>query len=104
MTLLSYLRDELGLTGAKLTCGEGGCGACTVMVSRWDAELKVHPGPGRRSGGQAAPAADEGCRVPSSSRRTGQSRRRSASPLPCTAAPHPQRRQRLPGAPVLRRR
>lgn len=41
LTLLSYLRDELQLTGAKLTCGEGGCGACTVMVSRWDAELKV---------------------------------------------------------------
>lgn len=35
-TLLEFVRDDLGLTGAKLGCGEGGCGACTVMVSRRD--------------------------------------------------------------------
>lgn len=33
-TLLTYLRDTLRLCGTKLGCGEGGCGACTVMVSR----------------------------------------------------------------------
>uniref|UniRef100_A0A8C4R0T6 Aldehyde oxidase 5 n=1 Tax=Eptatretus burgeri TaxID=7764 RepID=A0A8C4R0T6_EPTBU len=28
--------ETVGLTGAKLACGEGGCGACTVMVSTCD--------------------------------------------------------------------
>jgi isoquinoline 1-oxidoreductase len=31
-SLLSALRDEMALTGAKPGCGEGACGSCTVLV------------------------------------------------------------------------
>jgi len=33
MTLLEVLRDKLDLTGTKLSCGKGSCGACTVLVN-----------------------------------------------------------------------
>lgn len=32
MNALSLLRDELGMTGTKLACGEGECGACTILM------------------------------------------------------------------------
>lgn len=31
-TLLCTLREQIGLTGAKQACGNGDCGACTVLV------------------------------------------------------------------------
>jgi len=32
-TLLETLRDQLGLTGTKECCGEGECGACTILLN-----------------------------------------------------------------------
>jgi xanthine dehydrogenase/oxidase len=35
-TLAAYLRDNLKLTGTKIGCNEGGCGACAIMISDLD--------------------------------------------------------------------
>src|SRR5947208_17065848 len=44
MLLVDYLRSsEVGLTGTKKVCAQGGCGACTVMVSAYaPAERTIH--------------------------------------------------------------
>jgi aerobic-type carbon monoxide dehydrogenase small subunit (CoxS/CutS family) len=31
-SLAEFLREEIGLTGTKIACNEGHCGACTVLV------------------------------------------------------------------------
>lgn len=42
-SLLHLLREEMGLTGAKYGCGEGACGACTVLVDGTPARACVVP-------------------------------------------------------------
>jgi xanthine dehydrogenase YagR molybdenum-binding subunit len=40
---LDLIRDGLGLTGAKLVCGTGGCGACAVLVDGNPTETCILP-------------------------------------------------------------
>jgi xanthine dehydrogenase/oxidase len=43
LLLIDYLRSPaVGLAGPKKSCGQGGCGACTVILSRWDGEKPEH--------------------------------------------------------------
>src|ERR1700692_4842664 len=32
LLLSDFLRDQLGLTSLKVACGEGACGACTIVI------------------------------------------------------------------------
>src|SRR5271163_3218715 len=32
LLLSDFLRDHLGLTALKVACGEGACGACTIVI------------------------------------------------------------------------
>ncbi len=38
LSLADYLRSECRLTGTKVVCAEGDCGACTVLLSRWEGD------------------------------------------------------------------
>ncbi|WP_018682924.1 molybdopterin cofactor-binding domain-containing protein [Actinokineospora enzanensis] len=41
LLLIDYLRAPgVALTGAKPACGQGGCGACAVLLSSWDAQAE----------------------------------------------------------------
>ena len=42
-SLLTVLREQLGLTGAKIGCAEGQCGACTVLVDDHPVRACVTP-------------------------------------------------------------
>lgn len=42
-TLLHVLREKLGLTGTKEGCGEGDCGACTILVNGKSINSCIYP-------------------------------------------------------------
>jgi len=43
VALLTVLRDHLDLTGSKYGCGEGACGACTVLINDNPARSCITP-------------------------------------------------------------
>lgn len=42
LPLSSYLRYDCALTGTKVVCAEGDCGACTIMVAKWQPDAPPH--------------------------------------------------------------
>jgi aerobic-type carbon monoxide dehydrogenase small subunit (CoxS/CutS family) len=42
-SLLTVLREQLGLSGSKYGCGEGQCGACTVLIGGFSRRSCITP-------------------------------------------------------------
>ena len=42
-TLAQVLREQLGLTGTKISCGTGDCGACTVLINGKAVKSCIYP-------------------------------------------------------------
>lgn len=40
-TLVQYIREKTTFKGTKVACGEGGCGSCAVLVSRYDTQTRA---------------------------------------------------------------
>ena len=77
-SLLSVLRDDLGLTGSKFGCGEGHCGACTVLIDGQTTRSCVTRGQRRRRASPSRPSKDSRT-GPAASRAAGVPRGRSVS-------------------------
>ena len=78
-SLLEVLREELGITGPKPGCGEGACGACTVLLGRRAVTACTTPAgeaAGHQvttvgsAGGTGTGSSDSGCSISSAARWT----------------------------------
>ena len=79
--LLDVLREDLGLTGTKEGCGEGECGACTVLLDGAAGRLPASCPSARSTGRDVRDRRRAGAAVAGSGRRSSTcSRRRSSRP------------------------
>ena len=83
--LLDVLREELGITGPKAGCHQGGCGACTVLVDGEPRRSCLLPVALRRRRARSRPS--RGSARPRASRRS--SRRSSTTTPPSAASARP---------------